>query len=715
MTSRRIVGGSNWHVSTILDRAELACVVLLVVATPTVFHRGTFSTFDVLQVTILWLSTITLGLVVLVRRFLFKPGVRLSQPVVIAASVFLTSLGLNMAFSPQPWVAFTGLSVRGAGTLTYSLCLLVLLVVHQIVVRRGPTTIVAAFLTAHAVVAGYALLQAYGGDPFEWGEGELWVSPVFSTLGNPNFSAAYLSLTLPLVAWMSLGPSNSRGTRVSGGALLGATAVAIAYLNSFQGDVAALVSVAVFANWVWYRVRGGRLLAMAIASPAALAVVCVPLLIQQPGRAMLAALAAGLAVMAWLSMECDRRYPTLVDPVAIRWTRRRILLASSSVGVVVAVAIMVVGGRVADELRSGLGQRVEFWRTSLSIFREHPILGTGLETYPAYFTMHRPVAHAVDWEFVLSDSPHSVPLGLLSGGGLLIAGSYAALVGLIGWIGYRAFRRTGGPTRLLALAILTAWIAYQVQSLVSMDMPGLIATQWIFGGALLAMDVMAGTGSDTVVADRVPRIGGAVVNRMLWWRWLGVCLATVAWLVSLGPVTAPFRADLAAGRAQKALDKGDIQAGGNHLLRAIELQPRRSLYADGMALVYSESGLHDLSYEELARSADLQPGNPFAAVQAAQAAIRIGQIDPAAAWYQRAVVDGPHQAGVLADAAAFNAAIGRVERSRELLASFEALESPNTSAWQVAKETYVRLGDIGSADRATLCATAGQVGCWPDG
>lgn len=268
---------------------------------------------------------------------------------------------------------------------------------------------------------------------------------------------------------------------------------------------------------------------------------------------------------------------------------------------------------------------------------------------------------------------------------------------------------------MVTVALLAAWVAYQVQSLVSMDMPGLIATQWIFGGALLAMDVEARAGTDTRVADRVLRTHGAMMGRVPWGQWLGVCLATVLWLVSLGPVTAPFRADLAAGRAQKALDKGDVQAGGTHLLQSIELQPRRSLYADGMALVYSESDLHDLSYEELARSADLQPGNPFAAVQAAQAAIRIGQIDPAAAWYQRAVVDGPHQAEILAGAAAFNAVIGRVERSTELLASFEALDSPNTSAWQVAAETYVGLGDIGSADRAALCSTDGQVGCWPAG
>ncbi len=703
--------------SAILERTEVVCLVVLIVATPTVFLRNTFSTFDIPQVTILWLTAMTMGLIAVARRLVFRSDASLPRPVMVVAAAFLISLGLNVALSPQPWVAFTGLPARGAGALTYGLCLLIFLSAYGTVTRRGPVMIVTAFVVAHGVVSGYALLQAYGGDPYQWGEGELWVSPVFSTLGNPNFSSAYLAVTLPLVTWLAFGSPCGRWIRVLGGALLGATTVALSYLDSFQGGLAALVSLAVVANWAWYRVRSGRLVATAVAAPATLAIVGVPLLLQEPGRAVLVALVACLAVTGWLSLEWDQRHPPLVDPVAIGWNRRRVVLASSSAVVAVAVTVLVAGSRIADELRSGLGHRVEFWRTSLSIFREHPILGTGLETYSAYFTLHRPISHAVEWEFVLSDSPHSVPLGLLSGGGLLVAGTYAALVGLIGWIGYRTVCRTGGSARMVAVAILAAWVAYQVQSLVSMDMPGLIATQWIFGGALLAMDVMAGAGTDTRVADRVLRTHGAMTERVPWGQWVGVCLATVAWLVSLGPVTAPFRADLAAGQAQKALDKGDIQAGGSHLLRSIELQPRRSLYADGMALVYSESDLHDLSYEELARSTDLQPGNPFAAVQAARAAIRIGQIDTAEALYQRAVVDGPHQAAILADAAAFNVAIrpSRVERSTGLLASFEALDSPNTSAWQVAAETYVRLGDIGSADRAALCATDGQVGCWPAG
>jgi len=714
MTTRRT--------SEILERTEVICLVVLIVATPTVFLRNTFSTFDVPQVTVLWLSAMTLGFLVLVRRLLFERDATLPRVVMVAAAVFLVSLGLNVAFSPQPWVALTGLPVRSAGALTYGLCLLVLYSVYSIVTRRGPVMIVTAFVVAHAFVSGYALLQAYGGDPYQWGEGELWVGPVFSTLGNPNFSAAYLALTLPFVALMSLGFTNSRGVRMLCGAILGATTVALSYLGSFQGDVAALASVAVVVHWAWYRDRDGRLLATVLAAPAALVIVGVPLLFQQPSRTVLVALVACLAVAAWLSAKWDLRHPVLDDPVAIGWARRRIVLVSSSVVVVVAAITLVAGGRIVDELRAGLGQRVEFWRISLAIFREHPVVGTGLETYSGYFTSHRSISHAVKWEPVLADSPHSVPLGLLSGGGLLLATSYALLVGLVGWFGYRAVSRTGGRTRLLVMAVLMAWVAYQVQSLVSIDMPGLISTQWIFGGVLLAIGGLVEDGADTRETESTPLAHRALLNRVALWRWFAVSLATVVWFVSLGPVTAPFRADLAAGQAQQALDRGDVQTGGELLLRAIELQPRRSLYADGMALVYSESDLYELAYEESARSAYLQPGNPYAAVQAGRAAVRIGQLESALSWFERAAVDGPHEAGVLVDAASFNAAIGRTDRSTELLMEFESIRSLNDDAWMGVWEIYVSLGNLEAAERAYACGPGlggtpevRYAACWPDG
>ena len=104
----------------------------------------------------------------------------------------------------------------------------------------------------------------------------------------------------------------------------------------------------------------------------------------------------------------------------------------------------------------------------------------------SYFTIHRPRSYAVKWEGIWADSPHSVPLGLLGGGGIFLAAAYVLLMMVIGYFGYRAVRESVPSRRPVYVSVLAAWVGYHVQSLVSIDVPGLAYTQWVLGGVLLA-------------------------------------------------------------------------------------------------------------------------------------------------------------------------------------------------------------------------------------
>jgi hypothetical protein len=458
--------------------------------------------------------------------------------------------------------------------------------------------------------------------------------------------------------------------------------------------------------------------------PVAAVITGVPLMLDTPAKGTLLSLTVVSGACAGLGTWWDRHSSVeaeavdedaVVEPETVTffggplWHRSILVLA------VMAAGVVLFGSRVLDQLGSGLEQRFAFWRTSLSIFASSPIVGTGLETYSAQFTAHRPLSHAMEYEFVLSDSPHSVPLGLLSGGGLLLALTYLATMTVIFWAGLRAVRYADGSERSLYVAVLAAWVAYQVQSSVSIDMPGLIYTQWVLGGILLAGGMAGGR-----LRPVLPWVSGKVrlpsVQRDRRWRTVGLALPVVGVLVLLlGPLTAPLRADLAAYRAQKALDRTDFQTAGDELLRAIDLQPRNGLYAEGMALVYAESGLLDLAYEERVRSARLRPGNPYSALVAARAAIGMGHLEVAEYWLERAVSVEPNGAEILTDVALVLADIGRQDKALQLIDSFESLRSPNTSAWRTVMEVHLAVGNEIAAERARLCSTGGQEGCWEEG
>jgi len=711
--------------TVVSDKSQWILIVLLIIGVPTVFLRTTLTTFDIPQLTLLWTLA---GAVALIgfHRLVDSGNLTIGPPALtIASACFLAALFLTSVLSEQPWVAFTGLTVRGAGALTYALCLGLLHTVYRLGRRRSAVSLLLAFVVAHVVVVGYALVQVGGIDPFVWSSGAIYVGPVFSTLGNPNFSAGYVGLTLPLLVWVPFGSRCRTILRLSTGAMVGASVVALTYLDSFQGQVAALMAIPVLAHWAWHRRAGGRPLAIATVLPAAFVIAGVPLLLDSPGLGPTLVTMFVSATCTGLGIWLDERNPADTDlesqPVAVEpnplsalASRPLVWLASSLV--VVATGVTFFGSRIFDQLESGLDQRLTLWRTSFSIFSSNPIIGTGLETYSAHFTAHRPLSHAIEHEFALSDSAHSVPIGMLSGGGILLAGAYLALLAVILRAGIQAVRRTSGHKRLLYGAVLAAWLAYHLQSLVSIDTPSLVYTQWVLGGVLLA-----GGASEGLHRTLFPVTPGGAHKFPLRlglrrWRALGATLLSVALVMLLfGSLTAPLRADLSAFQAQEAFGRSDLQAAGDELLQAIRHQPRNGIYAEGMAIVYGDSGLYELEFSERVRSANLRPGNPFAAVVAAESAVRIGRLSDAEAWIERAVSTEPHGAKVLTDSAAVLVDIGLTDRALGLLEVFDSLRSSNIYRWKTVADIHRVMGDEQAAERAMLCLLPGQEGCWPEG
>ena len=546
--------------STSCDGLLVVLLVVLIVGAPTVFLRSVLFAFAIPQLTMLWVTAMAVFLVGLYRlsgSAARDLGPRLLTSVWIA---FASALALTTFFSPEPWVALIGLPGRGAGALTYGFGLVLLHTVYRLGRRRSVEPLLLALVTTHCLVVLYGLLQAYGLDPFTWPQTH--VGRVVSTLGNPNFSAAYVGLTLPLLVWLPFGSARPRTVRIAGGAAVGASSVALCYFISFQGQVTALVAIAVLGLWVGQRVGRERFVAALLAFPTVAAVVVLPLLTKAPSGWFLFGIMVVLGTVSWITCWCEGQWddpPTEVKETSTRrrWRFRWVFAAATLAGGILGAVLL--GQRIAGEISSGLHHRVAYWKTSLSIFRSRPFVGTGLETFGSYLTVHRPRSYAVTWEGIWTDSPHSVPLGMLGGGGILLAGTYVLLMMVIGYFGYRAVRESVPSRRPVYVSVLAAWVGYHVQSLVSIDVPGLAYTQWVLGGVLLA------GGVPTVLREGAPARGGrrvgssrrhstAVSGRQLA---VAVVLGTV-FLLSLSPLTAPFRGDRAFYRAQEALGAGDL-------------------------------------------------------------------------------------------------------------------------------------------------------------
>jgi tetratricopeptide (TPR) repeat protein len=691
------------------DRLLLALLVVGAVGVPLLLSYNPFLTADILRLTLLWAIGIAVLFVGVYRTAVLGRLERSPVPVAATSAGLLVALVVTSLLSRQTWVSFTGLTVRGAGALTYGLCLGLLHAVFRLGRRRTLEPLVQAFAVAHAVVVLYALLQAYGLDPLSWNTQDAsYYGAVFSTLGNPNFASGFVGLTLPLLVWIPFGSTYPSAVKAGSGAMVGASLVILAYLGSFQGYAAGLVAVGVVAHWMLTRPRSDRLMATLAALPVAAAIGGLPLVANEPSVGVLLGVMAILALCAVLATKLDRPVPSVADEGQLGDATGRLWLWSGATLALVVAAGLVLADRIREGVESGLENRLELWKTSLSIFTSSPLTGTGLETYPDYFMAHRTIELAVEYETSLVDAPHSVPLSVLTGGGVLLAVPYLGILLIVGYFGIQAVRKAERESRLFFGAVLAAWVAYQIQASVSIEVPGLIFTQWILGGILLAGGIPGSL--EVLKLPWKPQRPSRARPRIV-----GAGLIIVFLVLLFGPVSAPARADMAAYRGQLAVMKGDSQAATEEFLYAVELQPRNGFYAEKLADLYEQSEQYESAFEERERIAYLKPGDRRSAVLAVRAAVLTNRLDVAGQWHERAVQNDPYGGGELVEAANFFARTEREDRARELLARFEKLHSTNLRAWQRAGEVFAFLGEDAAAEHAAGCAEASQVGCWTNG
>ena len=312
----------------------------------------------------------------------------------------------------------------------------------------------AAVVLTGAIAGAYAILQQLRLDPIWHG---LDKGRVFGTLGQADNLAAYLVLALPPAGALAL---IGRG-RLRAGALVGFLLALAGLLLSYS--------------------RGGYLGA----------------------AAELAVALAALVALRWHRRGAGR--------TAVPWRR----LGSAALGVVVVLLLVAAVPATRDvavrawqraassaNLQEGsIADRLDLWAVGARITLDHPLLGTGPDSYalefPAYRDTVLPRARAAFMARFRPESPHDVYLAYSAGLGLPALAAYLALIGGALAAAGRALRRADPAVRVVVIALVAAIVGHLVTDAF---MTGELAGAWLFW-ALLG------------IAVGLPRIvGGTLAN-----------------------------------------------------------------------------------------------------------------------------------------------------------------------------------------------------------
>ena len=194
----------------------------------------------------------------------------------IAAGLASLWVAGSVVTSDAVWMAVTGTAARGVGAITVVAALAAVVIVpiigSQPVVRRRILQVLALAIGG---IGALALLQFIGAVPLELG-GQPGRPPV-STLGNPNFTAAAVSLGAPLVLYLWLAHPRHRRLTIGLGVVV---LTALIAADSLLGWVAVTAGLLAFAiarfGTRWHRPRGWIIAVTPLATPiAGLAVVAI--------------------------------------------------------------------------------------------------------------------------------------------------------------------------------------------------------------------------------------------------------------------------------------------------------------------------------------------------------------------------------------------------------------------------------------------------------
>jgi O-antigen ligase len=339
--------------------------------------------------------------------------------------LFIGASTLALFAADNSQIALFGDNMRKNGYLTY-LALAIFFWAVAVFINSSNLILFYRFILLSAyVVGGYALLQMSGNDFINWSSSGM---ALFSTLGNSNFAGSAMAI----LAILSLG---------------GAYAYRKDQFTLWLSLIAfGILSITIFPT----NARQGLLL-----------------------------LAFGIVSLLLVLMYNFNKKLGLVG------------LIFAAFGFILSILGMLQVGPLERFLyKDSVSVRGYYWRAGIEMFKDNPLFGVGLDNYGSFFKEYREVGYPLKYGYSLtSTNAHNVFIQHFATGGIFVGSIYLILTAFIFWRGVVSLLRFEKDERVLRSVFFIAWLAFQAQSLISIDNIGISIWGWVLGGVVVGLSV----------------------------------------------------------------------------------------------------------------------------------------------------------------------------------------------------------------------------------
>lgn len=256
-----------------------------------------------------------------------------------------------------------------------------------------------------------------------------WTNPygnILGTFGNPNFSGAFIALSSVSLFTLVLDRSNSKGLRAS---------------------VVIAIAIGIYEVYMSNALQGQILLV------------------------------AGFGYLGFLLLYYKNKVASFIY-----------LVAGLSFAIIGILGTQQIGPLAGYLYKTSVTLRGQYWLAAWNMGNSHPLTGVGFDSYGDWYRRSREAKALVSPGVnVTTNTAHNVPLDIFAFGGWPLLISYLAIFSLSVISIIRIIRR-GKSFNPVFASLSSAWLCYQLQSIISINQLGLAIWGWLLGGALIAFD-----------------------------------------------------------------------------------------------------------------------------------------------------------------------------------------------------------------------------------
>ncbi len=302
--------------------------------------------------------------------------------------------------------------------------------------------------TASFLVAGYAILERLGIDKSFWVQDVQ--ARVFSTLGQPNWLAAYLAMVI-FINLAFLFSAGTQKAKLVQGSLFATNFLAFTFTYSRGGTLGLVAGLVVFFALSFRSVSRSRRLLLGLAAFVIIATILFGNALIRTGQFQ------GIV---------NQHFPPQIKPVS----------GSSLEGPTESSQIRLI-----------------VWKGAWAIFQHHPLLGTGVETFAYAYYQYRPAEHnqTSEWDF-LYNKAHNEYLNELSTKGIVGFVAYIFLLGTMLLVPLKTYMANKTNKAMVRTEKALSALPYNSQLVVAGMLSALVSylVQDFFGFSVVTINVL---------------------------------------------------------------------------------------------------------------------------------------------------------------------------------------------------------------------------------